>query len=454
MRLSVAVLLLCAALAPAQMLKVAQGGRHLQYADGRPFLYLGDTAWELFHRLNREEADLYLRNRAAKGFTVIQAVVLAEREGLTVPNPYGHLPLTDRDPARPVEAYFEHVDYIVNRAAELRLFIGMLPTWGSYWTQGNPKVTPVFNVANARAFGRFLGARYKAKPVIWILGGDQNIRTPGERAVIDAMAEGLAEGDGGAHLRTFHPRGPGMSSLQLRDAKWLDFHMSQSSHGARDHDTGLYIEHDRALNPPKPTLDGEPRYEMIPVGFYYANFSRLDRMDDFDARTAAYWAMLAGAAGHTYGHNSVWQMWKPGLPSVIHADIPWMQAIDHPGAFQMGHLRRLFESRPWQTLVPDQSIIRSGTVTGPGTIRAARAADGRFAFIYSPRGEPFTVDRAIIKAARVKEIWWDPRYGVAHHVHSSDNQALQTYVPPTSGRGQDWLLILEDEAAKFPLPVP
>jgi hypothetical protein len=157
MRLSVAVLLLCAALAPAQMLKVAQGGRHLQYADGRPFLYLGDTAWELFHRLNREEADLYLRNRAAKGFTVIQAVVLAEREGLTVPNPYGHLPLTDRDPARPVEAYFEHVDYIVNRAAELKLFIGMLPTWGSYWTQGNPKVTPVFNVANARAFGRFLG---------------------------------------------------------------------------------------------------------------------------------------------------------------------------------------------------------------------------------------------------------------------------------------------------------
>lgn len=454
MRFPVAFLVLCAALAPALILKVAPGGRHLQYADGRPFLYLGDTAWELFHRLNREEADLYLRNRAAKGFTVIQAVVLAEREGLTVPNPYGHLPLVDRDPTRPVEAYFEHVDYIVNRAAELKLVVGMLPTWGSYWTQGNPKVTPVFNAANARAFGRFLGARYKAKPIIWILGGDQNIRTPGEREVIDAMAEGLAEGDGGAHLRTFHPRGPGMSSLQLRDAKWLDFHMSQSSHGARDHDTGLYIEHDRALNPPKPTLDGEPRYEMIPVGFYYANFSRLDRMDDFDVRTAAYWAMLAGAAGHTYGHNSVWQMWKPGLPPVINADIPWMRAIDHPGAFQMGHLRRLFESRPWQTLIPDQSIIRSGAVTGPATIRAARAADGRFAFIYSPRGEPFTVDRAILKAARVKEIWWDPRYGVAHHVHTSDNQALQTYVPPTSGRGQDWLLILEDEAAKFPLPVP
>ena len=320
MRRLPALLLLAAALAPAQLLKIAPGGRHLQYADGRPFLYLGDTAWELFHRLNREEADLYLRNRAAKGFTVIQAVVLAERDGLTVPNPYGHLPLTDRDPARPVEAYFEHVDFIVNRAAELNLFIGMLPTWGFYWTAGNRNA--IFTPENARAFGRFLGARYKSKPVIWILGGDQNIRTPGERAIIDAMAGGLAEGDGGVHLKTFHPRGPGMSSLQLRDAPWLDFHMSQSSHGARDHDNGLFIEHDRALHPPKPALDGEPRYEMIPVGFYYANFSRLDRMDDFDVRTAAYWAMLAGAAGHTYGHSSVWQMWRPGLPAVIHADIP------------------------------------------------------------------------------------------------------------------------------------
>lgn len=450
-RLSVFLALFCA-LAPAQILRVSPGGRHLQHSDGRPFLYLGDTAWELFHRLNREEADLYLRNRAAKGFTVIQAVALAERDGLTVPNPYGHLPLVDRDPARPVEAYFEHVDYIVNRAAELGLTVGMLPTWGSYWTTGNKNA--VFTAENARFFGRFLGARYKEKPIIWILGGDQNIRTPAERAIIDAMAEGLAEGDGGRHLKTFHPRGPGMSSLQLRDAKWLDFHMSQTSHGARDHDTGLYIEHDRALNPPKPTLDGEPRYEMIPVGFYFANYSRLERMDDFDARTAAYWAMLAGAAGHTYGHNSVWQMWKPGLPSAINADIPWMQAIDHPGAFQMGHLRRLLESRPWQTLIPDQSIIRSGPATGPATVRAARAADGRFAFIYTPRGEQFTLDRGIIKAERVKEIWWDPRYGVAHHIHTGDNQAFQTYTPPTSGRGQDWLLILEDEAAKFPLPVP
>lgn len=50
----------------AFQLRVSESGRHLATSAGEPFFYLGDTAWELFHRLNREEADLYLDNRAKK----------------------------------------------------------------------------------------------------------------------------------------------------------------------------------------------------------------------------------------------------------------------------------------------------------------------------------------------------------------------------------------------------
>jgi hypothetical protein len=99
----------------AQTLAVSKEWRHLVKEDGGAFFWLGDTAWELFHRLNREEADHYLRQRAAQGFTVIQAVVLAEFEGLSQPNPYGHVPLIDNDPTRPSEDYLKHVDYIVNK---------------------------------------------------------------------------------------------------------------------------------------------------------------------------------------------------------------------------------------------------------------------------------------------------------------------------------------------------
>jgi hypothetical protein len=428
-------------------LAVSQNGRYLQYTTGAPFFYLGDTAWQLFHRLNREEAGRYLRNRAAKGFTVIQAVVLAELGGLDQPNPYGDLPLIDKDPARPNEAYFRHVDYIVEQAENLGLWVGMLPTWGSYWQPSG-----IFNVDNAHAYGLFLGKRYKDKPVIWILGGDQTIRNAGQRAIIDAMAAGLAEGDGGRLLKTFHPRGPGLSSLHLHDAPWLDFNMYQSSHAAHDHDTGLYAEHDYALKPAKPTLDGEPRYEGIPVGFYLRDHNRFDRFDDYDSRQAAYWSLLAGACGHTYGNNSVWQMWQPGRKPVIHADIPWQEALDHPGAFQMGYVRRLFESRPFHKLEPAQGIISDGPRSGGAKVRAALAGDGSFAFIYSPRGESFTVDKSAIQAERVKEIWYDPRYGVAHEVHTTDRWGFQTYAPPTSGRGRDWILILEDAGAGFALP--
>src|ERR1700754_3552172 len=160
-------------------LRVTDNHRYLQFENGKPFFYLGDTAWVLFQRLNREEATQYLTNRSKKGFTVIQAVVLAPSDGLTVPNAYGDLPLINGDPTKPNEAYFRHVDFIVNKAEELGLFIGMLPTWGSNWALG----TGAFNPANARQFGRFLGQRYKDKPIIWILGGDRSIVNDDERKI-------------------------------------------------------------------------------------------------------------------------------------------------------------------------------------------------------------------------------------------------------------------------------
>jgi hypothetical protein len=91
-------------------LKISSNQRYLQFENGQPFFYLGDTAWELFQRLNREEATEYLTNRAHKGFTVIQAVVLAPADGLTVPNAYGQLPFAGADPTKPNETYFQHVD--------------------------------------------------------------------------------------------------------------------------------------------------------------------------------------------------------------------------------------------------------------------------------------------------------------------------------------------------------
>ena len=150
-------------------LRVAVNHRYLEYDDSTPFFYLGDTAWELFHRLTIEEAQYYLNNRAAKGFTVIQAVALGELDGTIVPNPYGDLPLINQDPNTPNENYFRNVDQIVQYAEKLGLFIGFLPTWGKYWKLDG-RESAFFTPENARVYGRFLGERYKDNAIIWILG--------------------------------------------------------------------------------------------------------------------------------------------------------------------------------------------------------------------------------------------------------------------------------------------
>ncbi len=345
--------------AEAPKLKVSDNHRVLVHEDGSPFFYLGDTAWELFHRLNREEADLYLRDRAGKGFTVIQAVVLAELDGLHVPNAYGHTPLIDDDPTRPNPKYFEHVDWIVERAGELGMVVGMLPTWGDKFNKKWGVGPEVFTPKNARAYGKFLGTRYRDQQVLWVLGGDRPIESDAHRAIVEAMANGLNAGDGGAHLMTYHPSGGGGSSRWFHDADWLDFNMIQSGHGALDIANYAMIRQDYDRTPIKPVLDGEPRYEDHPINWKPEN----GWFDAHDVRKAAYWALFAGACGHTYGCHDIWQMWQPGRPPISAARTPWKKALDLPASHQMQHAKNLLLSRPYLDRIPDQSLI----VGDPGT---------------------------------------------------------------------------------------
>ena len=94
----------------ARWLRVSEDRRFLVRADGAPFSWFADTAWEIFHRLDREDAAYYLEKRTEQGFTLIQSVVLAEFEGIRQPNAYGDCALVKEDPTRLNEAYFRHVD--------------------------------------------------------------------------------------------------------------------------------------------------------------------------------------------------------------------------------------------------------------------------------------------------------------------------------------------------------
>lgn len=426
-------------------LRVSNSGHHLVKEDGTPFFYLADTGWELFHRLSLVEAEHYLRDRAAKRFTVIQAVVLAECEGLTEPNVNGHLPLEDQDPTRPVEAYFEHVDAVVSKATAFGLMIGMLPTWGSYWNAKWGLGPEVFTPENAYTYGRFIGSRYAQAPIIWILGGDRPTETSTHAEIIREMARGLKEGDGGAHLMTFHPPGGQGSSEYFPNEPWLDFHMWQSGHN-HNTDNHALIATDYARTPVKPVLDGEPLYEDHPVGFdLNQGYS-----DDYDVRKGAYWALFAGACGHTYGCHPVWQAFDYGRTSINHARRPWHEALHLPGAAQVQHARALFESRPYSERVADMSLVTSEHGEGTFRIRATRDEGGRYALIYLPTGKPVTVDARALADSTLIAHWFNPRTGAAERIGEMRRDEGLAFTLPHGG--PDWILVLDAAKAEFSVP--
>ncbi|HQF15253.1 MAG TPA: glycoside hydrolase family 140 protein [Thermogutta sp.] len=434
------------------LLKVSPNGRYLVTDKGEPFFYLGDTAWELFHRCTREEAELYLKDRASKGFTVIQAVVLAELDGLHTPNPYGHVPLIDDDPTRPDihpgsdNDYWDHVDWIVNRAEQLGLFIGMLPTWGDKWNKKWGVGPEIFTPENARIYGEFLGKRYRDKPIIWILGGDRNPENERHLAIIRAMAAGLRTGDQGNHLMTYHPQGGANSANWFHEDDWLAFNMFQSGHGRINNPNYLMTLANYERKPVKPTLDGEPRYEDHPVNWR----AEQGWFDDWDVRQGAYWSMLSGACGHTYGSHNIWQMYEPPRKPVSAARTPWKKALHHPGSTQMGYMKQLFLLRPYYRLIPDQQLIAGQEKSEGEHRRAARAEDGTFAVIYLPTGGSIRVITARLKGQNLHVSWFDPRIGKVVRSETVRKEAEIPLAAPSAGRGNDWVLVLDSDQENLP----
>ncbi|MCX7664944.1 MAG: glycoside hydrolase family 140 protein [Gemmataceae bacterium] len=438
-------------------LKISENKRYLMTTEGKPFFYLGDTAWELFHRLNREQAEKYLKDRAVKGFTVIQAVVLAELDGLKDPNPYDQIPLKENDPTRPNEKYFEHVDWIVNKANELGLYIGMLPTWGDKWMSEQGGVGPViFTVENAAQYGEWLGKRYKNMPnIIWILGGDRTPKTDVQKEIIRAMAKGLRKGDEGKHLITFHPRGGEGSSQWFHNEDWLDFNMRQNGHVAEFTSRYEKTRADYDLKPIKPVLDGEPIYEDHPLSF---KAKELGYATAADVRRPLYWNLFSGACGHTYGNHCIWQMYQKGRKPINNPIMSWEEALAQPGSSQMQYARKLLESRPYFTRIPDNSVLVASEVPtlipGGGTRQfvACRDEQGTYAMVYVPVGRSFEVQMNKVTGAKVKAWWFNPRNGKATLIGEFPNTEKRKFTPPDVGELLDWVLVLDDAAKNYPAP--
>jgi hypothetical protein len=259
-------------------------------------------------------------------------------------------------------------------------------------------------------------------------------------------------------LMTIHPGGRRDSAVDFRDEAWLDFNMLQSGHFDdaakwRTPESYTLIAKDYERRPTKPVFDGEPAYEDTIDGYYSGPKDGAGtRMGADVMRRKAYWAVFAGAFGHTYGHNDVQIFWSQGKPREAANRIHWRDALESPGAGQMRHLRSLIESRPWHTMEPDQAIIVAGQGAGKNHLQAARAADGKFLFVYVPCGSRLTVDMTKIRGAKAASYWFNPRSGQSSRIGEYPCSGVREFSPPSQGVDNDCVLVLDDEIAKFPSP--
>ena len=477
--------------APLPRLRVSPNGRYFVKADGSPFFWMGDTEWALYH-LTREDAELYLKDRVAKKFTLIQTIVTFWG-GLERPNAYGETVFVNGDPAHPNEAYFKQVDWVVDKAESLGLYIGMVPIWSKEYVQQDPKLLrnpsygpsiisairpdkpSVLDKTSAFNYGKFLGSRYRDKPIVWILGGDWF--ADGVEDVWRSLAAGLAEGDGGTHLKSYHPKSPRSSSQWFHNDAWLHFNLLQTGHTSLNRSYDLIAE-DWNRTPVKPVVDGEGGYE----GY--------NGIQPALVRRIAYCGIFAGAAGYTYGANALFGAEsnaaargpRPGRSAAAPAagrgaarggaefmrdeetprtgppprTMSWKDAMQMPAGSQMQYLRALIESRPMLTRIPDQWLIADPLGTAD-RIQACRSSDGSYAFIYTTTGAKLSirlVDRIYEKLSgtTIKAYWYDPRTGAATHIEDFPKSEGRQFTPPSSGPGNDWVLVLDDAAKNFPPP--
>jgi hypothetical protein len=426
---------------PDYPLKRGSNPRYLLDQNDRPFLIHGDSPWSLMVQPTKEEAEQYLRDRHLKGFN---SIIVCLIENIYCDNPpynrYGEPPFTtDDDYSTPNPAYFAHVDWVLTKAAEYGIQVFLFPSYLGFNGGFDPGYPPqgwyqemVANGAETlRQYGRFLGQRYKDfNNIIWVHGGDYN---PPDKDLVRAIAEGILEFDTN-HLHTVHT-GPDWSAIDIYPAEsWLDINNTYS-----------YAQ---------PLVMSRADYARTPVTPFFL-IESIYEGDSFNAsnqdiRRQAYWSNFSGSCGQFMGNFPLYEF-----------STGWQQAMDGVASHDMANLRRLMDSRPWWTFVPD--VENAIVVAGAGDpdssdpsqyyVTAERTPDGSSFWAYVPTGRTITIDMSQLSGTTVQTWWYSPRTGNATAIGQFGNAGLQDFTTPTGeGESQDWILVADDASLNLPPP--
>lgn len=416
-------------------LKVSRNRRYVVDQRGKPFLIVGDSPQALIGDLSLKDAETYLADREKSGFNAIWVNLLCttytgcRSDGATYD---GIKPFrTAGDLSTPNPAYFKRADAMIRLAGRHHIVVFLDPIETGGWLG----VLRKNEVAKDRAYGRFLGKRYRRfGNVVWWNGNDfQSWKDASDDAAVLAVARGLRSADP-RHLQTLE--------LNYKDSGSLDDSRWRSIIGL----DGAYTYHATYAR----VLREYKRKKFMPVYMQEAGYEFEQNASSISPgtpnvlRRQEYWSALSGAAGQFYGNHYTWQFISK-----------WQDHLDTPGSDQFGYLSQLLEQFPWFRLVPDfrHRVVTGGygtfesksNVASSNYVAAAATPNRKLALAYLPAGGTVSVNFGRF-AGKVSVRWFDPTNGRFRLAPGSAlrNKGIVRLTPPGANSlgDADWLLVL------------
>lgn len=407
--------------------KGARAGRYFEYADGTPFLWLGDTWWDWSKPgIKFESFKKLVDDRAAKGFSVGQ---LRFNSGA----------MLDRSKTRPNLEEVRRVERMIEYANSRGITVWIQAWWGG-------EELKRVGAENVRRWWRYVVQRLGAYNVVWVLAGEYNMDDYSGLGLPfwRDLAGMIRQMDQARRLVSAHPTPPtwdrGMAAAQWSTAEVaemrgaLDFDQSQVGHARWANEMiPAVVSEAYAKKPAKPVVVTEPWYEFTTA-----------TTPAEDIRFGAWSAVLSGAAGHSYGGGQVWWAHTPEAPAhqgswPLEASFE-VNTLDYPGARAMGYLGQLLRQTQWWKLEPHPELLTE-------TPSKFCAADpGREYVAYLRWGGRVKVDlRPSGEADQFDYVWLDPASGKERRKGSVGGGAVRAFEAPGRGgadrfKPQDWAL--------------
>lgn len=419
--------------APVFPLRPDSTNRYLIDNNNAPFLMVGDAPQALIGNLSEHLADVFMANREKYGINALWINLLCasytacDADGTTFD---GIVPfITPGDLSTPNPAYFDRAADMINIAAAHHMVVLLDPAETGSWLS----VLQANGVDKARAYGKFLGNRFKDMPnIIWMSGNDfQNWQDPSADAVVSAVAKGIRSADPN-HIQTIELNYYVSDSLD--DPAWRNIVGLDAVYTYRPTYAKERQAYDRTNV--KPTFMVEANYEFEQNG-------GTDGGSTPNLRHQEYWTMLSGTTGQLYGSQYTWRL-----------DGDWQHNLNTPGALQLKCMKKAFQNRPWYNLVPDfdKQVVIGGrgkfsstdSITTDTYATAASTPDGKLVMAYMPNLRTFTVDMSKLSGPVMAE-WYDPTNGTYLVIGSAlGNTGTMQFTPPgTNSAGDgDWMLVL------------